>query len=451
MEPAKTEPSETLARTAVGEAEVRLRQNRLPSSPHEHVTRIGKRMLFESLTRVLLLVAYFFLLSQLDGPGLSANDIRGGLLLIFLVVVPGFIYRLKNYSEARKVVIDMWARTHMNFGDMARVLDMRKVLQSEARDCGLFTDVLREQIGDSLRESEREVVAAIEQMSRLIERSNQQKEHIAQSVASGKHLTEATRQRVESNKDLIVAIETQLDAELTETRSNFERIRELSGGVCALTPLIRVITSIAQQTSLLALNAEIEASRAGTAGRGFSVVAMEVRKLAVLSTKAAAEISEKINSTCRKVQTELNNAQAALNQKEAHAAMSNFAADLDAMQEDFENNSHLLLQVIGEVDTNYSEMVERLSDALGHIQFQDVMQQRMGHVQEALIDLRDLVQVLAAKSADGKWEGHLDRTFKSMLDAHLGQYRMASQTKTHLAVAGQAATPNRNGPAIELF
>jgi len=121
------------------------------------------------------------------------------------------------------------------------------------------------------------------------------------------------------------------------------------------------------------------------------------------------------------------------------------------MQQEFKKNSDLLLQVIAEVDSSYSEIVDRLSNALGHIQFQDVMRQRMGHVQEALKDLSDQVLVLAEKPDDARWEGQLDRTFKNMLDAQLGRYRMASQTATHLAVSGEAATADHSRPAIELF
>jgi methyl-accepting chemotaxis protein len=451
MELAKTELYEAKATNRRGVKKESARVDNSPSSENTHLNRIRRRMFFESLTRALLLCLYFYLLTRLDGPGLSPNDIRGSILLIVLVVIPGFVYRLKNYAQASKAVAEMWASTQMSFGDMARVLEMRKVLQREAIDCGLYANVLREQIGDSLAESEREVVQVIEQMNQLIERSNLQREHIARSLESGKELAEATHEKVETNKELIGAIRMQVEMQLDQMRTNFTRIQHMSNDVCALTPLIKVITSIATQTNLLALNAEIEAARAGNAGRGFSVVAMEVRKLAVLSTNAAAEIAEKINSTCKKVESELRTAREALNREETNASMSRLIGDLNALQQDFARNSETLLEVIADVDESYGETVARLSDALGHIQFQDVMRQRMGHVQEALDDLRRQVQVLSEKPDDLKWDGELEHTFKGLLNAHLNQYRMASQTRTHLAVAGRIAAERSDGPAIELF
>jgi methyl-accepting chemotaxis protein len=413
--------------------------------------RIRRRMLLESMTKLLLLTAFWIALCHHAGPDLAPHQVTGGVLLVVLVLVPGAAFHWKNCVEARRAVADMWALGELNFGDISLMFDMRKVLQREARDCGLYTDVLREHIGDSLAESEREVLAAIEQISRLINRSNQEREQIALSVESGKSLTETTRARVNRNREIIAALHMQQDEQLGDMRSNFERIRKLANGVSALTPLIKVITSIAQQTNLLALNAEIEAARAGSAGRGFSVVAMEVRKLAVLSTNAAAEIANKINGTAKSVEAELEGAQAALERREMGAAMSHLAEDLDAMQQEFQRNSELLLEVIAEVESNYGEMVSRLSDALGHIQFQDVMRQRLGHVQEAMSDLRDQVLVLAEKPDDAKWEGELDRTFKGMLDAQMSRYRMASQTNTHLTAAGCKTPAAPSGPAIELF
>jgi len=121
------------------------------------------------------------------------------------------------------------------------------------------------------------------------------------------------------------------------------------------------------------------------------------------------------------------------------------------MQQDFSKNSQLLLEVITEVDASYEQSVNRLSQALGHIQFQDVMRQRMEHVQEALVEMRDHMQGMSEKAFDFVWSGKFNPDFKQILAAHLGRYRMASQTRTHHAVAGGVSNSDSSRPAIELF
>jgi methyl-accepting chemotaxis protein len=413
--------------------------------------RARNRLLSQTAVALSCTLLFYLSLSSMLGavPIPLRNRIAEQVLL--LLVIPFLIVQWRNWGRARKDFAELGVSGTMSEAELAAVTAKRTAMRDELKDSRPYIDVMHRQIGDSLAESEREVVKVIEQIDILNAKANQQREHIAGSIRSGRELTESTYQRVENNKQVIAAIDMQLETQIEEFRNNFERIQGLANEVGALTPLIKVITSIAQQTSLLALNAEIEAARAGSAGRGFAVVAFEVRKLAVSSTKAAADISAKINATCKRVNEELTGARESLQQHEASDAMNHLVADLSEMQSEFASNSQLLLDVITEVDANYEESVNRLSQALGHIQFQDVMRQRMEHVQEALVELRDHVQLLSGKVLDSEWRGDFDRNFKEMLEAHKDRYRMASQAVTHLNVAGGENHHDHSRPSIELF
>ncbi len=83
---------------------------------------------------------------------------------------------------------------------------------------------------------------------------------------------------------------------VTDTNRASDQIRELSQNSQRIGEVVSLINDIAEQTNLLALNATIEAARAGEAGKGFAVVASEVKNLANQTAKATEEISGRVDS-----------------------------------------------------------------------------------------------------------------------------------------------------------
>ncbi len=212
-------------------------------------------------------------------------------------------------------------------------------------------------------EQSSEVASAIEEMTKTIVNNSQnvvmiekQSRAASEKATEGGEVVNKTVEGIDRIADIVIGTASTM----RELGTSSERINEV----------VEVINEIADQTNLLALNAAIEAARAGEHGRGFAVVADEVRKLAERTQHATKEIAEMI----AEIQTKTRDAIVAINSSADEVEKDKgLAQNAKQALEEIINNANEISELISQLaaaleeESRTSEEISKSIEAISYV------------------------------------------------------------------------------------
>ncbi|MFG6460941.1 methyl-accepting chemotaxis protein [Roseateles sp. DXS20W] len=325
--------------------------------------------------------------------------------------------------------------------------------------------VLGQQVNATIQTSETAVMAIGDRLSRVHDRSLDLRQRVVDAVARSEQLSASSLAQSQHHATAVAQLATHQQS-FERTRLDFlARVRNSADQVRHLAPLAELISDIARQTNMLAINAAIEAARAGNEGSGFKVVAAEVRRLSTQTADAAQQVTDGIQQAAMAIEREAAQLETEVSDSPA-AQLGEIALHIQAMSQTLSEVVPYLGQLSAEMDLGIADMSSDIVDILGHMQFQDINRQLLEQINNALASLSShfsqLYQLIDGQAPPPPL------LLEELLQRWTQDYVMHAQRVAHvLAVAGPrgnvvplhgAAADEApmqlavaNGPRIELF
>lgn len=244
--------------------------------------------------------------------------------------------------------------------------------------------------------------AASEQQNQLLTIASASEE-MSQTVQLIREHVHNTQTSAESSRELCqqgTAQASELSSAISDVRHKFtdtcQKIDQLTSEAEAIQSFVSTIEEVAAQTNLLALNAAIEAARAGEAGRGFAVVADEVRQLAGNTEKATGDITSLVTSMLTRVKEVTESMEISENELKSG---SETCIEMQDLLHNIESGSQQSLELIQEVNNSIDEHAyasNELSEKLTNI---GSLLQNHSEQAHSLTELTGYLEKLALKAA----------------------------------------------------
>jgi methyl-accepting chemotaxis protein len=246
----------------------------------------------------------------------------------------------------------------------AKLVEIIRCIQDNSQDVAASAEQIAASSGQLAHASNEQSNAATT-MAAIIEELTVSINHVSSNARDAQVLTRESGALSDHGSNVIRSTVTDI-LEIAETvRLAASRMNELGGHADRISSIVNVIKDIADQTNLLALNAAIEAARAGEQGRGFAVVADEVRKLAERTSQSTREISEMISHIQIGSQETLGTMQQSVSRVENGVNTANQAGEAIVQ---IRNSSVRVVDMVSDISTSLQEQSVASNSVAGNVE-----------------------------------------------------------------------------------